>query len=1493
MSFDKTTRNALAKMVGQAREHLKSDVMDQLRRLGFQADGGVLHLDAIAGLSENERDAARELRDQLTHFISLESGSDTARRQAAYDRLAREIGFTTLNRLVALRMAEERDLVVESVGKGLSSAGFQVYERVARDALGTRAETYRAYLELLYDELALDLPLLFDRTTPESCIFPGERCLEDVVALLNNPDLAHLWKEDEAIGWVYQYYNDPTERKKMRDASQAPRNSRELAVRNQFFTPRYVVEFLTDNTLGRIWYEMRRSETHLANDCRYLVRRKHPIWLPPGRLDLHPFDAAQETLPQGGGEMWTRPNLSFETWDEIQQYALTVDGYAYAQEHLTAGGEGNAEPFNLLAELANSRSKEYHESGTWRGSFEDLRLCLFFEQRRWRHYGYGPEGSDLAAIQALYKAICETWDREADVIAYRPKKDPRDFKILDPACGSGHFLLYSFDLLATIFEEAWEDALSPVSEVTGTRLRDDYSNLDALRRDVPSLILRHNLHGVDIDPRACQIAGLSLWLRAQSSYQQLGLKPAERPTITRSNIVCAEPMPGEREMLEEYLRQHVDTRLQDLVRTIWDKMQLAGEAGTLLKIEEEIEVALREARDRAMVNVPPLQVSLFQKDQPVLQARMTFSTAEDRAFWDEAEGKLLTALQDYASLATNGHATQRRLFKDDAEQGFAFIDLCRQRFDVVLMNPPFGLGVPRHFSYLDKSYPDTYVEMYASFVARGLALVPLGRVGCITSRAFLTTKKLERWRRNSIVKRLEILIDLGSGVMDDAFVEACAYVVNGSPSNVPTFCAVNGRFSLEKPDLVIRFARNPSEFALWPSREQILALPGAKILYALPLKAVDLLHASHQFEPLIGTARQGMTTFDDPRFIRLRWEVPVSSVGPQRTWELLAKGGEYAQYYSDVHLLVNWQHEGAELAEVNRQVNGQIAQSRQASSYFYRVGATYSKRSAKGFSARALPAGCLFGTKGPAVLPESDTSPAYIVAWLNSQLIRSLIHLQANAWEFNTGIIKTLPWLLPREYDQATLWAELTISAARDAAALSETDAYFHGWNIEDTLYGTIENVKAYRDAQSATIKSLAAQFDGVIESTYQVSGAEVEAAIAGEEDEEPVYYEEDETLDTTNSMTSSQAESQRLWSQLIGVVFGRWDVRLVSARVPTVLPGLFERIPVVAPASLLGPDGLPATSGRIVSEEWLRARPNALTLPPAGSVRQPTIADDDYPISIAWDGILVDEPEHPADIVRRVREVLGVLWPGENGARAEAIEREACEILGVRDLRDYFRRPAGFFEDHLKRYSKSRRQAPIYWPLSTASGSYTLWVYYHRLTSDTLYTAVNRYVEPKIADVRRQVAEDERALEGASGREASRLRASIEQGQAFLSELQDFRNELLRVAGLPYQPNLNDGVIITAAPLHRLFRLLRWAKDTKACWEKLERGEYDWAHLAYTLWPDRVREKCRTDKSLAIAHDLEDLYVEPPATMKRSRKKKQTAVLAETDLGEIEEDIE
>ena len=127
-----------------------------------------------------------------------------------------------------------------------------------------------------------------------------------------------------------------------------------------------------------------------------------------------------------------------------------------------------------------------------------------------------------------------------------------------------------------------------------------YPDKAAFLRDVPRLIIEHNIHGIDIDPRCAQIAGLCLWLRAQRAWHQAGVKPADRPRITRSNIVCAEPMPGEKELLREFVEQQFPAGERPafafLLETIFDRMTLADEAGSLLQIEEEIRTAIEDAK---------------------------------------------------------------------------------------------------------------------------------------------------------------------------------------------------------------------------------------------------------------------------------------------------------------------------------------------------------------------------------------------------------------------------------------------------------------------------------------------------------------------------------------------------------------------------------------------------------------------------------------------------------------------------------------------------------------------------------------------------------------------------------------------------------------------------------------------------------------------------------------------------------------------------------
>jgi hypothetical protein len=295
-----------------------------------------------------------------------------------------------------------------------------------------------------------------------------------------------------------------------------------------------------------------------------------------------------------------------------------------------------------------------------------------------------------------------------------------------------------------------------------------------------------------------------------------------------------------------------------------------------------------------------------------------------------------------------------------------------------------------------------------------------------------------------------------------------------------------------------------------------------------------------------------------------------------------------------------------------------------------------------------------------------------------------------------------------------------------------------------------------------------------------------------------------DEQVENSILASTRTDVSREVVAYALGCAYGRWDIRYAlgqCTRSASLTP--FDLLPICSPGMLKGDAGIPETSA------------------PIG-----------YPFRINGDGILVDDAEHRDDIERRVRDFLELIWK----KRAEAIEKEACEILGVKELRDYFRKPGkgGFWDDHVARYSKSRRKAPIYWLLQSSKKNYALWLYYHRLDKDLLFKALMNYVEPKIrleADRLRALRSD-KAAAGDSGKEAKRLAKDIERQEDLLSEIRDFEDRLRRAANLHLEPDLNDGVVLNIAPLHEL---VPW-KQAQNYWDELLKGKYEWSSIGKQL---------------------------------------------------------
>lgn len=525
-------------------------------------------------------------------------------------------------------------------------------------------------------------------------------------------------------------------------------------------------------------------------------------------------------------------------------------------------------------------------------------------------------------------------------------------------------------------------------------------------------------------------------------------------------------------------------------------------------------------------------------------------------------------------------------------------------------------------------------------------------------------------------------------------------------------------------------------------------------------------------------------------------------------WPGFSKGGAYSPFYADLHLVGNWADDGAQIRNFFDPKTGKLNSRPQSTEFYRRPGLTWPLR-ARRFCPQALPADAVISVRGSGIFSEK---PLLFLGLFSSRAVDLLLRMLSGREghpQYDMGDISALP--IP------------VISP--NVSKIIETLA-FRGWSLKRTLDTTNEVSHAFlipavlRSRLSyysvseieAELERIQAEIDDIAFELYGFSEADRAAALGGVDDEvaadEPSDCDEGEEDEAVEDAPS--ADSLLSWA--IGVAFGRFDWRLAtSKREAPPEPEPFDPLPAKSPGML---------------------------------------PDDATPFH-QHTGILVDDEGHPHDLARLVEQVL------------DTVDASVTE-----DVRRWLQKD--FFAFHLKRYSKSRRKAPIYWPLATVSGSYTLWLYYPSLSDQTLFTAVNDFVDPKLEDVRKE-------LQSLRDKGASRSKQEEKNLEALASlehELADLRDSLLEIAP-QYRPNHDDGVQITAAPLWKLFRHKPWQKVLKDTWAKLEKGDYDWAYLAMNYWPERVRDKCVTDKSLAIAHGLEHLYVEPEPVEKKARGRK------------------
>ncbi|MEA2600642.1 MAG: hypothetical protein QOF89_1634 [Acidobacteriota bacterium] len=627
-------------------------------------------------------------------------------------------------------------------------------------------------------------------------------------------------------------------------------------------------------------------------------------------------------------------------------------------------------------------------------------------------------------------------------------------------------------------------------------------------------------------------------------------------------------------------------------------------------------------------------------------------------------------------------------------------------------------------------------------------------------------------------------------------------------------------------------ARDRQRFEVDP--QDFRGVPLSPFAYWVGPAVRELFAKLEPFEHGERTTKQGLVTGDDFRLVRLWGEVPFNRVGAR--WRYYAKGGALSSFYSDIQTLV-----GYDLGD--QVVQQQIGRFGRGATHYYRPGLTWPLRASR-FAPQVMPVGCIFSARGySAFAPDSEL--LWLLGVFNSSTFDFLFKLLLGRFgypEFIVGILQLLPIPGVGHHDaeqlgklaRAAWWNKRRIDTAnaRSHAFILPALLQVHGADLPERASAWSDRVRAIEaglaanqaeiDNRCFTLYDIDEADRHTITEGFGIQGSE-EALSDGAND-----AEDDAGVDTDENESTADATglAAELVSWAVGVAFGRFDIRLATgARLIPTEPEPFDALPACSPGMLTGGDGLP------------------LACPPVG-----------YPLAFPEAGVLVDDLRHAQDLPTAVRAVFDAVF----GADADRWWNDVAALLDPKehDLRVWL--GGSFFEHHLKRHSKSRRKAPILWQLGTPSGRYSVWLYAHRLTRDIFFQLQNEVVGPKLAHEDGKLAS---LVENAGTSPSATERKKIADQETLVEELRAMLAEIKRVAPL-WNSDLDDGVVLTMAPLWRLVPQHKpWQKELKSKWDELAAGKYDWAHLAMHLWPERVVPKCATDRSLAIAHGIEDVF--------------------------------
>ncbi len=936
--------------------------------------------------------------------------------------------------------------------------------------------------------------------------------------------------------------------------------------------------------------------------------------------------------------------------------------------------------------------------------------------------------SPLKAKMPYYIEPAEqTPEVQAQLAAITPDSiDPLTIKVLDPACGSGHILVEAYKVLKEIYTERGHRS-----------------------RDIPQLILEHNLFGLDIDDRAGQLAGFALIMLAREDDRRILSRIAE--SGFRFNVLS----------LQE--SRHLD------VASLWKALNLTndclrGQSQSLFD-SEQTDLSAAQADNRYQL----LKTTLARFTQAKTFGSLIEVPAEDAK-------PLAELLEQLRQLAKDGDSMQ----KPASQQLISFVQqawVLAQRFDAVVANPPYmgsKYQVPAVKKHLADFFSGYDKDLFSAFIVRNLQLSKNhGQLGFMTPFVWMFISSFEQLRSKLIDDEvISSLVQLEYSGFDGATVPICTFTL--SKGHIKDYKGCYVRLSEFKgaesqgPKTLEAIHNRSCGWFFEVKPDHFKKIPGSPIAYWISDNVRGLYEKCFMASD-ISTAVVGLQTGDNDKFMRFWHEVNIDKLNrsfrscletraSNTKWIPYNKGGSYRKWYGNQEYVVNWKNDGEEIRNF-KDSNGKLRSRPQNSDYYFKQGVTWSEITSSWKSFRFNPAGSISDVKGQSAYFKSEKELFSALAWFNSNIVELLTKVQNPTLSFQSGDYKRLP--IPEASEALAANAVEAISISKD-----DWDTFEQSMDFSTTpLLGE----KTIPDGYSCYSKRSEHLYERLARIEIELNknlinelglSSDINDSVSPEQitlTANKFYRYGSGIVDSVLSDRFASDTFGELISYVIGCIMGRYSLDrkgLVYAHAAN--EGFAELI--------------------------------------AEGVYKTFHADSD--------GILplTDQEWFADDATNRFREFVRTAWGDEHlQVNLDFVSENLC-LHAIKPKRgesalDTIRRylSTQFFKDHLKTYKKR----PIYWLFSSGKNkAFECLVYLHRYNQGTLARMRTEYVIPLTAKLNTYANKLEQDIEASTStaekKAMEKQLATLHNQQA---ELATFDEKLRHHADQRISLDLDDGV--------------------------------------------------------------------------------------------------